>query len=114
MGHEKCGAVTAAVNGVKKDDKVKIDELVARLKPAADEARDRVGGREGEDLIAEAIDRNVFLQIRNLLKGSPLIREKIEAGEVQVVGGVYSLVNSRVRWLGPHPSEKAILAGKKP
>jgi carbonic anhydrase len=114
LGHEKCGAVTAAVEGVKKDDKVKIDELVAHLKPAADEARDRVGGREGEDLLAEAIERNVFLQIRNLLKGSPLIKEKVAAGEVEVVGGVYNLQNSRVRWMGPHPSEKAILEGKKP
>jgi carbonic anhydrase len=114
LGHEKCGAVTAAVKGVKKDDKVSIDEMVARLKPAADQARDKVGGLEGDDLIAEAVERNVLLQIRNLLKGSPLIAEMVEAKEVEVVGGVYSLENGRVRWLGEHPSEKAVIEGKKP
>lgn len=114
MGHEKCGAVTAAVEGVKKDDHSHIDELAAMLKPAADEAHDKVGGLKGNELIAEAIEKNVELQIRNLLKGSAIVREKVEAGEVKVIGGVYGLENGRVSWLGEHPSEKAIINGKKP
>jgi len=114
LGNQKCGAVTAAVKGVKKDDHVKIDELAAQLKPAADEAKDKVSGLKGDDLIAEAIERNVLLQIRNLIKGSPLIKEKLEAKEIQVIGGIYNLDNSRVRWLGEHPSEKAVIEGKKP
>jgi carbonic anhydrase len=114
LGHEKCEAVTAAVQGVKKDDKSKYDELVARLKPAADEAHDRVAGLEGDELVAAAVEKNVFFQIHNLLKGSPLVAEKVKAGELEVVGGVYNMINGRVRWLGQHPSEKAILEGKKP
>jgi carbonic anhydrase len=114
LGHEKCGAVTAAVKGVKKDDHVKIDELAAKLKPAADEAKDKVGGLKGDDLVAEAIERNVLFQIRNLLKGSPLVADKVGEKEVEVIGGIYSLENGRVRWLGEHPSEKAVIEGKKP
>ena len=114
LGHDKCGAVTAAVNGMKKDDKVKIDELAAHLKPAIDEAHDKVGGLKGDDLVAEAVERNVLFQIRNLLKGSPYLAEQVESGEVKVIGGIYSLENGRVRWLGEHPSEKAVIEGKKP
>ncbi len=114
MGHSKCGAVSAAVSGVKKDDHSHIDELAAMLKPAADQAKDKVGGLHKDDLIPEAIEKNVELQIRNLIKGSASVREKVEAGEVKIIGGVYSLENGRVSWLGEHPSEKALLEGKKP
>jgi carbonic anhydrase len=114
LGSEKSWAVSSALNGMKKDDKSSMDELAARLKPSADEAHDKVGGLKGDDLRAEAEERNVLFQIRNLLKGSPLIAGMVNSGELMVIGGVYSLENGRVRWLGEHPSEKAIIEGKKP
>ncbi len=115
LGSEKSWAVTAALKGMKKDDKSAVrDELAARLKPSADEATDKVGGLSKDDLLAEAVERNVLFQIRNLLKGSPLVAGMVSSGDLKVIGGVYSLENGRVRWLGEHPSEKAIIEGKKP
>lgn len=114
LGHSKCGAVTAAVKGVPKDDHSSIDELAAELKPAADEARDKVGGLSGAPLVEAAIERNVLMQMKQLLQASPVIAEMVEEGKVKVVGGIYDLENSRVNWLGEHPSEKAVIEGKKP
>lgn len=114
LGHDQCQIVKDAVNGVKKNDHSRYDELVAMLKPAADEASDKVAGLKKGEAIGEAVEKNVQLQIRNLLKGSAVVREKVEAGEIKVIGGVYSVENGRVRWLGEHPSEKAIINGKKP
>jgi carbonic anhydrase len=114
LGSEKSWAVTAAIKGMKKDDQSSMDELTARLKPAADEAADKVGGLSKDDLLSEAVERNVLFQIRNLLKGSPLIAGMVSSGDLKVIGGVYTLENGRVRWLGEHPSEKAIIEGKKP
>jgi carbonic anhydrase len=114
LGSEKSWGVTAAIKGMKKDDKSSMDELAARLKPSADEANDKVAGLKGDDLLAEAVERNVLFQIRNLLKGSPLIAGMVSSGDLKVIGGVYTLENGRVRRLGEHPSEKAIIEGKKP
>jgi carbonic anhydrase len=114
LGSEDAWAVKLALKGTKKDAQTRMADLAARLKPATDEAKDKVGGDEGDSLSGDAVERNVLFQIHNLLKGSPLIAAKVEAGDIKVIGGVYSLENGRVRWLGQHPSEKAILEGKKP
>lgn len=114
LGHAKCGAVTAAVKGVEKDEHSSIDELAAQLKAPVDEAKDKVGNLKGDALVDEAIERNVLFQIKELLKTSPLIAAKVDKGTVKVIGGVYDLDNGLVRWLGEHPSQDKVLEGKKP
>jgi carbonic anhydrase len=114
LGHAQCDAVTAAVEGEPKDTHSSIDEMAALLKAPVDEAKDKVGGLKGESLIAEATERNVLFQMKELLKTSPLIAAKVDKGEVKLVGGVYDLDNGLVRWLGEHPSQEAVLEGKKP
>ena len=114
LGHSKCEAVTAAVQGVRKDEHNSMDELAADLKAPVDEARDKVGGLSGEALVDESIERNVLFEMKQLLKLSPVIADKVASGKIKVVGGIYRLENSRVQWLGEHPSEKAVIEGKKP
>lgn len=114
LGHSHCGAVTAAVNGVAKDDHSSVDELAAALKAPVDEARDKVGGLKGAELVNEAIERNVLFQMKELLKTSPITAALVSEGKVKLVGGVYNLETGRVRWLGEHPSLSTVLEGKKP
>jgi carbonic anhydrase len=114
LGHSSCGAVTAAAGGVPADEHHSIDELAAALKPAVDEARDKVSGLKGKALVDEAIERNVLFQIKELLKTSPVTAAKVADGKTKVIGGIYDLETGRVRWLGEHPSETQVLEGKKP
>lgn len=114
LGHSRCGAVTAAVSGVKRDDHHSIDELAAGFKAPVDEARDKVGGLRGQALVDEAVERNVLFQMRELLKTSPLTRAAVEGGRVKVVGGVYDVETGRVRWLGEHPSQDRVIEGRRP
>jgi carbonic anhydrase len=88
--------------------------LAADVDPAVDEARDQVGGLSGDALEAAAVEKNVLLEMKRLLKSSPVIADKVESGQVKVIGGVYDLETGLVRWLGEHPSQQDILAGKKP
>jgi len=114
LGNSKNEAVRAAVEGVRKSDKDSQAKLAEDLQPAVDEARDKVGGLSGDALLAEANEKNVLFEIKQLLKASPVVAEAVESGKVKVVGGVYHLENNRVEWLGEHPSQKAIVEGKKP
>lgn len=114
LGHSSCGAVTAAVQGVPKDDHSSIDELAAALKAPVDEAKDKVGGLTGKALVDEAIERNVLFQMKELIKTSPVTAARVEAGTLKIVGGIYDLETGHVRWLGEHPSQASVLEGKKP
>jgi carbonic anhydrase len=114
LGNSRSDLMKDAVAGGGQDDKSAAGLMESDLKPALDEAHDKVGGLTGEALMRESTEKNVLYQIKELLKLSPVIADKVEAGKVMVVGGVYHLENSRVEWIGEHPSEHDILEGKKP
>lgn len=110
LGHESCGAVKAAVGHVK-DPGTSVEALVAHLQHAADEAADNVGKlTRKEDILNEAIERNVLHSMRALMKASPKIRAEMRDGKVKVVGGIYSLATNRISWLGEHPDQDEILS----
>ena len=92
MGHSKCGAVTAAVNGGEMTPN--IEKLIHYIEPAVKEAKTM---REVPDLISECIDINVKLQAKNLMKNSRLLEEKVASGELKIVGGVYDLATGKVK-----------------
>lgn len=117
MGNSKNDLVNQAVAGGAnaKDDGTSIAKLEADIQPAVDEGADRVARISDTDTLrAETTEKNVLFEIKQMLKLSPYLAAKVESGEVKVIGGVYHLENNRVVWLGEHPSEKEILAGKKP
>lgn len=84
MGHEKCGAVSAAYHGHAESN---ITAIVKKITPAVKKARK--GGAEAEE-IEKACVNNVKAVIRKIKK-SPVVKEKIEKGEVKVVGLKYYL-----------------------
>jgi carbonic anhydrase len=111
LGHEECDTVKDALKG-SKNPGTSIDALNSHVKAAADNAMDTLHDLKGQALVAEAVERNVLMSMRQLLESSPKIAEKVQNGEVKVVGGVYSLHTGRISWLGEHPSQKEILEGK--
>jgi carbonic anhydrase len=88
LGHERCGAVTAAVqNEALPGD---IGSFVKAILPAVD----RVKGQPG-DAVDNAVTANVQYQIEQL-KRSPLLQERLQSGQLKVVGGRYDLDTGRV------------------
>lgn len=79
LGHESCGAVTGAVDGVSGGY---LGALVAPVVPAVDAVRDGA-----EDLIAAAVDENVRRQVSALSSAFP---------SASVVGARYDLHTGKV------------------
>lgn len=113
LGHEKCGAVTAAVKGYAAEDTA-IDELVAHLTRSAEAAHKQAPAAAEAEWIRLAIAANVEQTMEDLLTHSPRVAQGVRDGIVQVVGGVYSLDTGRVQWLGEHPRQAAILQAAAP
>jgi len=92
LGHESCGAVTAAVQGGPPEGH--IAALVDLIKPAVDKTRGLPG-----DPVANAVRTNVELVVKQLRSSTPLLSELVEHGKLKIVGGVYSLETGKVTWL---------------
>lgn len=108
MGHSKCGAVTAAVQGTELHGH--LPALISLIKPAAAQAK--LSAAE-EEIVPRAIELNVWQQVENLFTRSALLREAAAAGEVQIVGAVYDIAAGKVQWLGQHPNLERLLAEVK-
>jgi len=92
MGHQKCGAVTAAAAAGTPEGH--LPSLIALIRPAVDAAKGRPG-----DLIDNAVHINVENVVRQLRASTPVLKGLVDRGELTVVGAVYSLDTGKVEWL---------------
>ena len=107
LGHTQCGAVTAVVM----HDEVhgSIPALVAPIVPAVEKAQKANPDLKGKDLVPAAVEANVFQSMEDLLKRSELISKMVVEGKLRVEGAVYDLDTGKIKWLGPHPQQKALI-----
>ncbi len=111
MGHTHCGAVSAVLDNAKLPPN--IADLVEPIKPAVDKAREDNPGAAQAVLLKAAIIDNVWQAMDDMLRLSPIIREKIKGGQVKVVGALYNIDSGRVQWLGPSPEQGKLVGAKK-
>ncbi len=90
MGHQSCGAVTAAVNGG--DNGYNLNHLLAQINPAIEASEENAP-------IAEIIKKNVELTVAELTNRSTIIREAITKGKVKIVPAYYNLDSGKVDFL---------------
>lgn len=90
MGHERCGAVAAAVSVVEQGATFpgSIGRMVEPIVPAVLEAR----RRGGQDLLDASVRTNVSRTVNRLREFSePMVLERIKAGRLRIVGARYDL-----------------------
>ena len=92
LGHEKCGAVTAAVQAG--DPEGHIASLVDLIMPAVDKSRGAAG-----DLVANSVKTNVQMVVQKLRSSTPILSKLVAEGKLKIVGAVYSLETGKVTWL---------------
>ncbi|CAK9044502.1 Carbonic anhydrase 2 (Beta-CA 2) (Carbonate dehydratase 2) (mtCA 2) [Durusdinium trenchii] len=117
LGHTACGAIKGATkthflakNGQRPQVTRALDALLQSLSAIAAKANDELGHHATEEEVAtHAVRLNVFHSIDRLLEYSPLVRSKVEAGEVEIHGGIYDLETGEVRFLGTSPNQDALL-----
>lgn len=92
LGHERCGAVTAALNGGKWPGD--IAALVLAIEPAV-----KASAIEEGDRLTNAVKANVRLQVDRLL-GSPVVAAAVGASRLRVVGAYYDLDTGAISLVG--------------
>ena len=93
LGHQSCGAVKAARETIAAKGKAPghIHSLVTAIKPA-------VEATASGDLEA-TIKANVKHVVNALRSSTPILKAKVDSGEIQVIGGYYSLDTGAVTLL---------------
>ena len=96
LGHERCGAVKAAVETLEAGGEAPghIAELVRKLKPAVEKSKDAPG-----DKAENAMRENARRMAAELAGLEPILKEKVEQGLVKVVAMRYDLDTGAVEVL---------------
>lgn len=90
MGHESCGAVTAAINGG--DNGYNLNHLLSHIAPAI--------AASGQDApVNDVVRKNAQLTAQELKTRSTIIREAAESGKVKIVPAYYNLDSGKVDFL---------------
>ena len=98
MGHESCGAIKAAIDNVKLGN---ITAMLAKIQPAVKKSGDFKGEKSSRN--NEFVDyvgrNNVLMAVENIKKGSPILKEMVDKGEIKIVGAYYNLKTGEVVFL---------------
>ncbi len=90
LGHQSCGAVTAAIAGG--DNGHNLNHLVSHIVPAIS------ASPEGSN-VNDVVKKNAELNAETLKGRSPIIRDAVDSGKVKIVPAYYRLDNGEVEFL---------------
>jgi carbonic anhydrase len=93
LGHQSCGAVDAAMKTIAAKDKAPghIQSLVSAIKPVVDSTP--------KSDLDTTIKANVKHVVDALRSSTPILKARVDSGDVQVIGGYYTLDTGAVTFL---------------
>ena len=93
LGHQSCGAVDAAMKTVAAKGKAPghIQSLVTAIQPVVEAAP--------KDDLETTVKANVKHVVQALRSSTPILKAKVDSGDVRVIGGYYTLDTGAVTFL---------------
>jgi carbonic anhydrase len=91
LGHNRCGAVTAAVQG--HEDEGDVGPMLSELRPAVEASKGKPG-----DPVENAVRENVKIVVKKLAD-SPELAAMVKSGQLKIVGGIYDLDTGKIEML---------------
>ena len=108
IGHTDCGAIKGTI-----DNKQAIDagqrgnliDLLRRIRPALDRVDPRIVPKTSSNPVyVDAVAReNVLLAMEEIRK-NPKIKERIDSGSINLVGGMYDVKTGEVKFFKDQPT----------
>jgi carbonic anhydrase len=94
LGHERCGAVTAALNALKNGVHLPghLEALTKVIEPAIYEAKQQPSG----DLLDQSVRANIKAVVQVLSASQPILAKRFEQKTLKIVGGYYHLDSGTV------------------
>jgi carbonic anhydrase len=102
LGHSKCGAVMATLdelNGTVESQSSNVLSIVNRIRPTVEPLFLTELRQQPEQLLESSIRANILASTNQLRHGSQLLEQKIQKGDLTIVGAEYSLATGEVEFL---------------
>jgi len=97
LGHTACGAVKGACDDAKLGN---LTALLSKIKPAVSAVKEpadsSLRNSKNIDFVNQVAEKNVQLTIDNIRKGSAVLREMEDNGEIIIAGGMYDINDGKV------------------
>lgn len=97
MGHDRCGAVAATLEGGKPEGNIRA--IVRKIAPAV--RRAKTTGKKGDELLEAAVIENVWNVATSLTRESKIIQKLVDEKKLKIVAAKYSLESGKVELLEP-------------
>lgn len=100
LGHEACGAVKGACDHVELGNLTALlDQIQPAVKAVEGEFSEAQKNSKNPEFVNRVIEENVRITLADIRKCSPILAEMEKAGEIKIVGAMYSLKDGKVTLL---------------
>ena len=98
LGHNSCGAIKSAVDGVKLGN---ITALLKNFQPALATLKQADGHRDSHNdpLVQKVAEANARLTAESLTKRSPIIKTLVDAKQLRIAAAMHDVTTGKVTWL---------------
>jgi carbonic anhydrase len=99
LGHEDCGAVMGAIDGVELGN---ITPMLENIQPAVQTVSNQYKGdksSKNHEFVHLVTEENVRQTIRDIRQRSEIVREMEAAGDLMIVGAIYDMKTGEVEFL---------------
>ena len=95
MGHEQCGAVKAAIDGVEMGN---ITQMLTKIDPAVESSQGFEGEKTSKNMefVSYVAKNNVKNTIQAIREGSEVLKEMEDNNEIKIIGAVYDMDSGHV------------------
>lgn len=107
LGHKGCGAIKAVVEAGLLEGNLK--DISERIFPSVSEVRKNHPALAHDALVNEVARLNVWKTIEEAFRSSEIIRKKVSAQELELVGALYDIESGKIEWMGTHFDQPRLL-----
>ncbi|MBC8988033.1 carbonic anhydrase [Pedobacter sp. N36a] len=98
LGHTKCGAIKGACDHVEMGN---LTALLSKIRPAVDDEQTIKENRNSSnsEFIEKVAAINVSRSVKSIIERSPILKEMVEGGQIQIVGGNHDIATGIVTFI---------------
>ncbi|HTA18851.1 MAG TPA: carbonic anhydrase, partial [Polyangia bacterium] len=94
LGHSRCGAILATLEELQRpteNQSRNLRSIVDRVRPSVEGLLSAEPRPAHDAIVREAVRANIRASVRNLRKGSDILEQLVQDGQLVIVGAEYSL-----------------------
>jgi carbonic anhydrase len=95
LGHSKCGAIKGACDHVEMGN---LTALLSKIQPAVFDEKSVLDNRNSSnsEFVEKVASINVTRTVHAIVERSPILKEMIASGEIDIIGGIHTISNGEV------------------